>query len=204
MTFRRCIGTMLAASVSILLLCATDVSAFGRRSMMAPNYGYGYNPYGYGYAYPQFNPYMSSPGYGAMPLPGYGVTPLPLATLQMLGYDFVQKEADTPQLDYVPRKRPSLYPAVPYDPTPQERAADLKRAKFEITVPTADAIVLFDGAKTTQKGLNRRYFTPALVEDKLYTATIEVQWTDEAGTKVTRRRTFEFVAGETITHRFGE
>jgi len=193
---------MLAASVFLVLLCAADVSAFGRRTIMPPMY----NVYPYGYVYPQFNPYMPGGGY-VMPLPAYGVTPLPLATWQMLGYDYgIQKPpANTMnELDYVPRSRPSLYPAVPYEPTPTQRAADLKRARFEITVPTADAVVTFDGAKTTQKGLSRVFVTPSLTEDKLYTATIEVQWADEAGTKITRRRTFEFVAGETITHRFAE
>ena len=52
------------------------------------------------------------------------------------------------------------YPAVPFGRSPAEQQADLTRARFEITVPTADAIVLFDGVKMTQTGLRRVFMTP--------------------------------------------
>jgi uncharacterized protein (TIGR03000 family) len=142
------------------------------------------------------------------PLPAYGVMPLPLATYQMQGYDLYGQprsgESSGPGFETMPRQRPSIYPAVPYDPTPEKSATDRRRARFDIAVPTADAIVLFDGVKTKQTGLSRTFMTPPLTEDKLYTSTIEVHWNDEAGTKVSRRRVFEFVAGETVTYKFSE
>ncbi len=39
--------------------------------------------------------------------------------------------------------------------------ADVTRFRFEITVPTPDAIVLVGGAKTTQTGLQRTYLDAA-------------------------------------------
>jgi uncharacterized protein (TIGR03000 family) len=107
------------------------------------------------------------------------------------------------QIDYIPRARPNLYPAVPYEPTPT-KAADKTRARFDFTVPVPNAIVLFDGSKTSQTGINRIFNTPPLAEGKRYTMAVEVQWRDEAGTPVTLRRSFEFGAGETITHKFAE
>jgi uncharacterized protein (TIGR03000 family) len=194
MTIQRCMATLLAASV--LFGLASSADAFGRRTIMPPVY----NVYPYGYVYPQFNPYVA-------PLPAYGILPQPLATYQMWGYDIGGPQTGgnpTDTLNYVPRSRPNVYPAVPYEPSPAEREADRNRARFEIKVPTKDAIVIFDGKKTTQTGLTRSFVTPALGVDKLYTATIEVSWQDEAGTTVTRRQVFNFVAGETLTHQFKE
>lgn len=165
-------------------------------------------------AYPHMAPVPAYPPpihpYTA-PLPGYGILPPPLATYQMIyGFDPYaggrQTNAyanATDQLDYTPRKRPELYPAIPFGKGPASEV-DVRRARFEIAVPTPNAIVLFDGAKTKQTGLNRVFVTPPLVEDKLYSSTIEVEWTDEAGTKLRRKKTFDFVAGERLEHRFSD
>jgi hypothetical protein len=48
------------------------------------------------------------------------------------------------------------------------------------------------------------FVTPPLGEDKLYSSTIEVRWTGEDGAKLVRTKTFDYVAGESITHRFSE
>ena len=189
MTFRRCLMTAIAAAMTALIMNHSQAEAYGRRTMIPP----AYNVYPWGYVYPQFNPYMA-------PIPGYGIMPLPLATYGARPDNAGNMDA----LPYEPRSRSKLYPAVPYEPTPTGAAIDRTRARFEITVPTADAIVLFDGAKTKQTGVQRTFHTPSLTEGKQYSMTIEVQWRDEAGTSVTRRRTFEFTPGQTITHQFAE
>lgn len=198
----RCIGAFVAAMVLFSMLCAADVSARGRRGgpavIQSPYY---VDPYVPGFTP---NPYIA-------PLPAYGILPPPLATYQMIyGYDPYlggrQRSTtanSTDALDYVPRQRPDLYPAIPFGKSPAV-ATDPRRARFEITVPVASASVLFDGAATKQTGLTRVFMTPQLVEDKFYTSTIEVVWRDEAGTELRRKKTFEFIAGETVTHRFAE
>jgi len=62
-------------------------------------------------------------------------------------YNYERRVDDRPVLDYVPRKRPSLYPAIPYTEPPASgrKEVDVRRARFEITVPTADTIIWFDG-----------------------------------------------------------
>ena len=217
MNFLRCIGAMLAATVLFVLGFASDAGA-GHGSGVAPSPHY-WHPFVPGY--PHINPYM-------YPLPHYGILPPPLATfagqpgyvpyyygptgLSPYGYGPNYNDprrtdgygtAET-TLDYVPRKRPTVNPAIPFAKSPGASEEDLRRARFEISLPKADAIVTYDGAKTTQTGVTRVFVTPPLTEDKLYTATIVAQWTDEAGTKVTQRKTFEFVAGETLRHRFAE
>jgi uncharacterized protein (TIGR03000 family) len=190
------------------MLCVSGVTASGRRTNIPPVY----NAYPWGYVYPQFNPYIApAPAYGVMPIPYYGVGPQQGwggGPLPYRGFEPNFRQAvpgpTTNDIDYIPRARPSLYPAVPYEPTPTKGAADKQRARFEFTVPVPNAVVLFDGVKTTQTGLNRVFNTPTLAEGKQYTMAVEVQFRDEAGTPVTLRRTFEFTAGETITHRFAE
>src|SRR5215510_5618039 len=149
MMIRRCIGMMLAASVLILVASVSEAGPFFfRRAAMAP----AYNAYPYGYVAPQYNPYAPFGPYTAQ-LPAYGVIPLPLATHQMLGLDrATEYTPSTNEMLYLPRARPSIYPAVPYEPA-LTKTVDKTRARFEITVPTPNAIVTFDGAKTSQTGL---------------------------------------------------
>jgi len=191
---------MLAAIALFGVLGVSELGAFGpRRAAVIPA---PYYPYPYAYSAPFYNPYVA-------PLPAYGVIPLPLTTYQnFYGYDpyfGARRPAEGPvgdPLDYVPRKRPTAYPAVPFGGPPEQ--TDIRRARFEITVPFADAVVLFDGSKTTQTGLSRVYVTPALTEDKLYSATIEVSWKAEDGATIRQKKSFDFVAGETLRHKFSE
>jgi uncharacterized protein (TIGR03000 family) len=147
-------------------------------------------PYSYSYSY---NPYVA-------PYPAYGILPSPiLLGAWQYGGSQVYNERTTE--DYGnPRKRTSLYPAVPFESGPA--VADVRRVRFEITVPREDAIVLIDGAATKQTGLTRVYLTPPMEEDRLYTSIIEVRWVDEAGKTQSMQRNFEFVAGETIRQTF--
>ena len=196
MNLRRCVGALLLAGCFLGLASAADAQVLRWRR-------------GYGYAAPAYPPtaYTSYPPY-VMPLPAYGILPPPLATYYMLqgagtgatGYNY---GASTDQLDYIPRQRPSAYPAIPFEKS-EVRLSDLRRVRYEITVPFAHATVLIDGAKTKQTGLQRSFITPPLQEDKQYSTTVVVQWLDENKMPRTRQRTFTVVAGETIRHAFVE
>ncbi len=196
MKFRRSVLAALAATVFLAWFCASEASAWGRRAMMAPAYSYapGWGYGGYGPMVPYHNPYL---GGG---IPGFGMLPPSVAQWDMM---YQQGRADPSQRVDAPRFR-NTPPATRFMKSPEERENDLRRARFEFTVPTAEAVVLFDGAKTSQTGLNRVFITPPLADDKAYSSTLEVQWMDEAGTRITRKKTFDFVAGETLRHRFAE
>jgi uncharacterized protein (TIGR03000 family) len=205
MKVRQCIWALLLAGIFLSSLGISQVNAFQqRRVFVVPVPGVVYFPPGPVYPYYYYS-YV-------MPLPAYGILPPPLATMNMLyrsdaGYYGVQRTAEDYgyQLDAPARKRTSLYPAVPFEKLPEVRLADLRRVRFEITVPYADAVVYFDGAKTKQTGLKRIFMTPPMQEDKEYTATIMVQWTKQDGTlSAPRQKTFTVVAGETVQHTFVE
>ena len=207
---RRCFWALLAVSVS--LLAVSDLSAWGRRGpavIDSPDYYYppfagNAYPMTYGFPYntplgvPYTIPYVA-------PYPYYGILPPPFAAMQRYSANNpgpatgAYSRADT--LNTEPRKRGAEYPGVPFG---SEKQADLGRARFEITVPTAEAIVLFDGVKMTQTGLSRVYMTPPLVEGKDYSATIECTWKDEAGTSIRRKKAFDFGHGARIVHTFSE
>ncbi len=193
MMYRRCVRALLLAAVVVGALGA-QAFAGGRRAAIVPFYGYAEPAFGYGYGY-YYNPYVA-------PFPAYGILPPPYSTIRMYYGDDNRTPGiagtTTNQLDYVPRMRASEFPAVPFQKPPVEAApVDLKqRFQFEITVPTADAVVLVEGAKTTQTGLHRVYMTPPLVADKHYAYTVEVQWTDEAGARRTEKTSFDFLLGE--------
>jgi uncharacterized protein (TIGR03000 family) len=198
MKFQHCLGAMLAATATFGVLGISDASAWGRRGGGVPSPYYGPHPY---YGYPYVNPY--GPYYGVLPPPVLGYQ----AQYANDPYWGTRRPVDGPAvepLDYVPRKRTSMHPAIPYTASPQERLEDLRRARFTISVPTVAAVVLFDGTTTMQTGLTRVFVTPPLGEDKLYSSTIEVRWTGEDGAKLVRTKTFDYVAGESITHRFSE
>ena len=205
MKARQCIWAFILAGVVLSSLGISEVSA-QRRVFVATVPGVVYFPQGPVYPY-----YYYSYSY-VVPLPAYGILPPPLATMNMLyrsdaGYNGGQRTAEDYgyQLDAPARRRTSLYPAVPFEKLPEVRLADLRRVRFEITVPYADAVAYFDGAKTKQTGLRRIFVTPPMQEDKEYTATIMVQWTKQDGTlSAPRQKTFTVVAGETVQHTFVE
>ena len=204
MKFRRCIWAVLTAALLFGSLGVAEVNAYGpRRGYAAPAMAY-YPPVGgYGMYYPMY----------VAPLPGYGILPPPLAMMNWYGYDsqpnvWGRTAEDygyrSDQFDGAPRKRAALYPAVPFEKSPEERLADVRRMRYEITVPFADAVVLIDGVKTKQTGLTRVFVTPPMQEEKEYTVTITVQWTDQDGTPRTRAKTFTVLAGGTVRHTFIE
>ena len=181
MMYRRCVGALLAAAVVFGALSAGQVGAFGpRRAAYVPYYGYA-EPYGAPYLAPgyeyYYNPYIA-------PFPAYGILPPGYEAIRM-AYGEQRTEAR--------RERPPERPA-------EDLGADLTRFRFQITVPTENAIVLVGGAKTTQTGLKRVYVTPPLVVDKNYVYAVEVQWTDGAGAKQVEKTSFDFLLGDPTKH----
>jgi uncharacterized protein (TIGR03000 family) len=213
MMSRRCFWALLAVSVS--LFAVSDLFAWGRRGpavIQSPDY---YYPPFYGNAYPMTYGFPYNTPYGVpdaipyvAPYPYYGVLPPAFAAMQRYyGYNSGQAtgiDSRVGTLDYEPRRRSTQYPAVPFGASTEDRQTDLTRARFEINVPVADAVVLFDGVKMTQTGLQRIFLTPPLVEGKIYSATFEVQWTAEDGARLTRKKSFDFVIGERLAHTFIE
>jgi uncharacterized protein (TIGR03000 family) len=194
MMYRRSVG--LLAAVLFGALSVGQAGADGpRRAAIVPYgyaapfgapYGYFYNPYSYnpyGAPFPAngyyYNPYVA-------PFPAYGILPPPFATLRMVYGDSE-------------RERTEVRRARPPEKSAEDLSADVTRFRFEITVPTPDAIVLVGGAKTTQTGLQRVYLTPPLVVDRYYTYTVEVQWT-EGGAPKTEKTSFDFLLGEPTKH----
>jgi uncharacterized protein (TIGR03000 family) len=199
-------GVILAAAI-VLAFAGMSQAQIGHRRVTYYTFpapvvttpGVTYHPPGVTYApiYPYYNPYVA-------PYPGYGILPPPLATYNYLygnTYDPAYRTHDARDYNEPPaRKRNSLYPAVPFEKS--DRIADIRRVRFEITVPTEDAIVLVDGVQMKQTGLNRVFVTPPMDEDRLYSSTFEVTWSVGEGKTNSIRRTFEFVAGETVRYTF--
>jgi uncharacterized protein (TIGR03000 family) len=199
MKYQRFVLAVLAAVAVSISVGVMEGSAHGPYYGAAPMYYYPLYSDG-----PFGNPYMSE-------LPGYGILPLPLNSEFLIDgrrNPYYMRSADDSTGVFPPqpaRKRPSLYPAVPYEPTPKVPESDRRRVRFEIGVPYADATVTFDGAKTKQTGLERVFVTPPMDEGKEYTVTIAVQWTKQDGTQsVPRQKTFSATAGQTIRYTFVE
>ena len=211
---QRSVWTFLAAGV--LLASLGTAPALAQRTFVAPWFSYPSGPFlsggltvpsTYYFNYPTapvYNPYVA-------PYPAYGILPPPFVTARHYeswttpSQGTGKTAADYGyQIEAQPRMRSSLYPAVPFEKSPEDRQADLRRVRYEIGVPFANAEVYIDGAKTKQTGLNRVFMTPPMDEDRYYTSTIKVQWVDSFNEMRTREKTFTFVAGETVRHQFKE
>ena len=219
MTAHRCLWTLVVASLFIAAIGAEKADAFPqRRGWSAPGVTYYSFPgpagasAGLPYVTPGANYLPLAPSYYPYyyhpyiaPYPAYGIMPPPFGTMNILSGQGQYGRTDgntyrsTRELDYTPRKRPDLNPAIPFEPRAIDILEDIRRVRFDVTVPTEDAIVIFDGVETKQKGLKRLFVTPPVEEDRLYTSTIEVRWVDAAGAKHTRTEKKEFVAGEKFT-----
>jgi uncharacterized protein (TIGR03000 family) len=66
----------------------------------------------------------------------------------------------------------------------------------------AGAIVRFDGVRTQQAGLTRRFETPPLTPGREYTYDLSVSWID-GGRAVERQRKVSFKSGDRVTLSFG-
>lgn len=137
--------------------------------------GYGYPGYYNSYAYPSYFGYYGYPSYGTYfnstdyYLPPYGPG--------------VVTEA-------VPPTTESYYP-------PAESAPTTGSARVTVQVP-ADATLWIDGQPTRQTGAVREFVSPdTLQPGRTYSYTLRAQWV-ENGQTVTRERTVEFQAGNSV------
>ena len=169
--------------------------------------GPGYTPYVLPYAFPPtYTLYVA-------PYPAYGILPPPFATMRIYdSWTICRRPAAQdggglrlPDRDSQPRKRVvrSTRRFRLTRSLPEDRAADLRRVRFEIDLPYEDAIVFINGVKTKQTGLHRVFVTPPMQEDRQYTTTIKVQWAKQGGGMTDPvEQTFTVLAGETVRHQF--
>jgi uncharacterized protein (TIGR03000 family) len=199
MKFRRLAWLLMVGALIWVSLGSDRAEAWPRRYYLTPSYTVPYYPVEPTYSVMPYSVYQSVNPYVA-PYPAYGILP---PAREISGY--YTAPADEVQYGMPARKRPSMYPAVPFEAGPVDRTLEARRVRFEITVPRADAIVLFDGVQTKQTGLTRVFMTPPMQEDKEYTVTIDARWPTEDGTlSKSRPRTFTVTPGQTVLHTFIE
>jgi uncharacterized protein (TIGR03000 family) len=90
-----------------------------------------------------------------------------------------------------------------HDRSPQQNASPqvshshhAKYARVEVSLPHADAVVLFNGSKTTASGTHRVFKTPELSQGKRYTYRVVAMW-HHSGTQIREERTVHVTAGAT-------
>jgi uncharacterized protein (TIGR03000 family) len=81
-----------------------------------------------------------------------------------------------------------------YGPSP----AATNAAAIDVKVP-AGARLWFQGRETRQRGTERFFESPPLAEGKHYAYQVKVQWTDENGKVIERKRNIEVRPGAHIT-----
>jgi len=184
---RKCTGVILAMAVGAW--CASETRATAQ-FVVPQSYA---SPQGYQYSY-----WYDPPSYRSFDR--YQLQP---------GNDYTRNGLPP---DYIPQRRSSLYPAVPFPRNPNyyqyqtpNQWGDARDARestytFKVTVPRTDATLLIGGVETTQKGIERAFVSPPLVANKRYTYTIEVIWADSDGKRKDQQTTFEFSAGDPATH----
>lgn len=138
-------------------------------------YGYGYGR-GYGYGYGGY-------GLGVGVWPGYYYGPG--YSYGSPGYYYSDPVVQGPPTDI----RQSFYS----DPKVSVQAATVR-----VLVPIADAQVWFNGAATTQQGMQRVFSSPPLDQGYQYTYTIKARWM-ENGRMVDRERQVNVQSGQAIT-----
>lgn len=137
--------------------------------------GYNYGAFGYG-------------GMGMSTYPGYsfGYNPFGTVITPMNHVGVYPPIATT--------RAPSVAPATGQLPKNQP-------ATVEVVVP-ANAVVTFDGHRTSQTGTHRLFTTPSLAKGKSYYYMVEATF-EEKGKKVTQKRRVEvFAGGRTLTRFF--
>jgi uncharacterized protein (TIGR03000 family) len=153
-------------------------------------YGYGGRGYGgygsYGWGYPgYYGDYNWAPQYygpGVDVNPGYATQP-----------DYYSNEAAPEYADSAPVPGDRTYGnPMPGTPTTE----DMNAARVDVRVP-ANAEVIFEGAKTTQRGSSRRFVSPPLTPGGNYSYDIEARWM-ENGRQVSRTRHVPVRAGQVV------
>ncbi|MBM3997088.1 MAG: TIGR03000 domain-containing protein [Planctomycetes bacterium] len=201
MMHRRLVFAILATGIVCGALSMPQAQAFPRRAIVMSGPGITYYYPGATYYPGVWNSYYYNPY--VLPAPYYGILPPAFATQDGSMFRTAQEPYD-PTIP-TPRKRPGLYPAVPYEKSPEERLADLRRVRFEITVPYADAVVTFNGNAKKQTGLTRIFATPPLKEGEEYTITVNARWRKQDGAmSAPREKAFKVRAGDSVQHTFVE
>lgn len=184
MQYRRCVWALLAAGLVFAVRAAPSAGQPAPRRAAIMAYYTPYYPYAARYGVPAYSWYYYQPP--VEPFPAYGIS------LPPFGFPMVQGNIDRPRT------------MAWREPSPAESAealvAEVTRFRFEVTVPTPDATVLVEGVKTKQQGLHRVYMSPPLIVDQDYTYTVEVQWTDDTGTKRAEKTSFDFLLGQPTKH----
>ncbi len=237
---------LLGIAVLAALACApasAHAQFFGRGGAYRPVYsgGYGYNSGygytgGYGYGGGSYNfggvgvPYNSGayhPIFDYMPPVTYTTTNIPLGNFgpSPITHSYIPGASYAPSNNYgytanpgdpAPRKRPSLYPALPVRETPREpipetnpaepipkpAALDPTRASIQIQVPQADAKLFFDGELTKQAGVLRVFNTPPLETGFDYSFRVRVTWTDALDQPQEKAWTVRVRAGDALRDSF--
>ena len=139
------------------------------------NYPGYYRPYGsYGYYYPSIVLGISAQSFYSNPFGGYYDSPDSL-------YSPIPPAGDGPD--------GSRDPSTPLDPN----AAD-NQAHLRLSVP-ANAMIWFNGARTSQTGTERDFVSPVLTPGKEYTYEVRVRW-QENGQVKERTRTLNVHAND--------
>lgn len=147
-------------------------------------YGYGYGGFGYGFGYPYGWGYGFGYGYGAFYDPWLAPRIL-YAPDYAPGYGY-----PAPDSPYAP-----LPPTAPYA-TQQPPSLAQNRAQVQVLLPDPDALVWFDGTKTSSTGSRRLFDPPALQPGVIYTYRVAASWTQN-GKVVTDIRVASVTGGRT-------
>jgi uncharacterized protein (TIGR03000 family) len=86
-------------------------------------------------------------------------------------------------------------------PQPQAQTQHAKFGRVEVTLPHANAEVLFNGSKTTASGTYRVFRTGDLTPGKRYTYRVVALW-NHNGNQIREERTVHLIAGETAEVHF--
>jgi len=151
-----------------------------------PGYGYGSGFYGSGYGNGYYgssygsryggsyygSPYYSQPYYGSYAQPYYSSDYYSPSIVQSPGMNVYQSS---------------------YEPTQPTTSATVV-----VLVPRADATIWFNGAATTQQGMERSFATPPLDSGASYSYTVRARWM-ENGQAVERERRVNVQPGQSAT-----
>jgi len=129
-------------------------------------YGYGRGYYGSGY-YPGYygSSYYSTPYYSNYAQPYYGTDYYAPSIVQSPGVNVYQSS---------------------YEPAQSQQSTT--SATVVVLLPRPDAMVWFNGAATTQQGVERSFATPALDTGSSYSYTVRARWTENGQTVERERR----------------
>jgi len=208
--FKRWFPLVSAGALALLMTSPSTSRAqffgggiFGPRGAMSPWSGtgvWGYSPNGMGFNY--FSPGMYGygggygMGYGMGMGPGYGYGGYGGYGMAVPGYSSVSGGPSSTAmrpLGYIAYSPPLYTSRAPVVAPLGGLLASDQPATIEVAVP-ADAVVLFDGHKTSQTGSHRVFTTPDLVKGDSYHYMVEATF-QQNGKPVTQAKRVQVFAG---------